>query len=72
MAAGGLKTFACGDLRIELPDPADIALRRDAQGQWQGVLEGHTGPIPDALTRITANGMRLRRPTPFEDESPKR
>jgi hypothetical protein len=66
MAAGGLKTFACGELRIELPDPADIALWRDAQGQWQGVLQGHTGPIPDALTRITKNWTCLRLPTPLE------
>lgn len=72
LAAGGLKAFACGDLRIELPERADIALWRDAQGQWQGVLQGHTDPIPDALTRITKNWMRLRLPMPLEKESPKR
>jgi hypothetical protein len=68
MAAGGLKASACGDLHIQLPDPADIALWRDAQGQWQGVLQGHTGPIPDALTRITKNWTRLRLPAPLENE----
>ena len=53
---------------IKAIDRADIALWRDAQGQWQGVLQGHTGPIPDALTRITKNWTRLRLPAPLENE----
>jgi hypothetical protein len=65
MAAGGLKTFVGPGLRIELPTRADVALWRNQHGQWQGVLQGHTGPVPDALTRITANWTRLRFPVPL-------
>jgi hypothetical protein len=65
MAAGGLKTFVGPGLRIELPTRADVALWRNQHSQWQGVLQGHTGPVPDALTRITANWTRLRFPVPL-------
>ena len=79
LAAGGLKSFACGDFRIELEDRVDLALWQDAKGQWQGVIQANvsdaaslTGPaagapppIPDALRRITAHWARLRVPVPM-------
>jgi hypothetical protein len=70
MAAGGLKTFTCGDLRIELAERADIALWRDASGQWRGVVQGVTGPLPPALIRITRDWTRLRFPEPWQAKSP--
>ncbi len=65
MAAGGLKMFICRDMRIELPQRTDMALWRNRQGQWQGVLQSHSGPVPDALTRLTTNWSRLQLPVPL-------
>jgi hypothetical protein len=62
MAAGGLKSFRAGDMAVELPRRVDVALWRDAKGEWQGVLQGYDGPLPDALTRITRNWTRLAWP----------
>jgi hypothetical protein len=62
IAAGGLKTFKARDMTIELPERADVALWRDSKGQWQGVLMGHDGPVPDALAGITRKWTRLRLP----------
>jgi hypothetical protein len=62
LAAGGLKTFKARDMTIELPERADVALWRDSKGQWQGVLLGHDGPVPDALAGITGKWTRLRLP----------
>jgi hypothetical protein len=62
MAAGGLKTFKARDMTIDLPERADVALWRDSKGQWQGVLQGHDGPVPDALAKITRKWTRLRLP----------
>jgi len=62
MAAGGLKSFKTGDMAIELPQRADVALWRDSKGDWRGVLLGYDGPVPDALAKITPNWNRLRVP----------
>jgi hypothetical protein len=62
IAAGGLKNFKAGDMAIELPECADVALWRDSKDEWQGVLLGHDGPVPDALARITLKWNRLRLP----------
>ena len=40
LAAGGLKSFQGGDLAIELAGRTDVALWRDAKGQWRGILIG--------------------------------
>lgn len=79
MAAGGLKSFSCGDLKIELDARVDLAMWRDARGQWQGVIQANisdpaslAGPaagqppvLPDALRRLTPNWTRLRVPVPM-------
>jgi hypothetical protein len=62
MAAGGLKNFKAGDMAVEIPQRADVALWRDSKGEWRGVLQGHDGPVPDALAKITRNWNRLRLP----------
>ena len=53
MAGGGLKLFAAPGLRIELSKRADLAMWRDSEGKWHGVLHGWDGPIPSPLTAIT-------------------
>lgn len=62
MAAGGLKSFKAGDMSIELAQRADVAVWRDANGAWQGRLQGHDGPVPEVLLTITKNWTRLRVP----------
>jgi len=66
LAAGGLKKFMSRDLRLELAERADLAFWRDQRGQWQGVLQGHSGPTPGVLTHITTNWTRLRVPEPMD------
>jgi hypothetical protein len=66
MAAGGLKLFKAGDMTIELPDRADLALWRDAKGHWHGVLQDWTGPNPAVLSSITSDWLRLAVPKPFQ------
>jgi hypothetical protein len=69
LAAGGLKGFSSPSLNLDMPQRADVALWRNARGQWQGVLQGYPGTTPEALTRITTNWTRLRVPVPLEQES---
>ena len=69
LAAGGLRSFAAGTMKIELPEPADVALWRDEKGNWRGVLQGHTGPVPEPLLAITKDWLRLAVPTPLPRDS---
>jgi hypothetical protein len=62
MAAGGLKRFRTDEMTVDLPERADVALWHDSKGEWQGVLLGHDGPVPDSLARITPNWHRLKTP----------
>ncbi len=62
MAAGGLKSFKAGDMSIELAQRADVAVWSDANGAWQGILQGHDGTVPEVLLTITKNWTRLRVP----------
>ncbi|MCY3021144.1 MAG: hypothetical protein NTW87_19190 [Planctomycetota bacterium] len=69
MAAGGLKSFAAGKVQIELAEPADIALWRDEKGNWRGVLQGHEGPVAEALLFLTREWLRLDVPRPWARDS---
>ena len=62
MAAGGLKSFAGGGVTLELPAPADVAIWRDDQGRWRGLVQGWSGPLPAALTALTKDWIRLAMP----------
>jgi len=66
LAAGGLKRFQGGGLSIELEDRLDLALWRNAEGVWQGVIQGHAEKIPRPLCEITGNWLRLALPKPLE------
>lgn len=65
LAAGGLKHFDGGGLTIDLAERADVALWRDATGEWRGVLQEFDGPLPEPLARITKNWTRVKTPAPF-------
>jgi hypothetical protein len=65
LAAGGLKRFAVGSTVIELPQRADVALWKDENGQWQGILQDFAGEVPEQLTKFTSDWLRLEVPTPL-------
>jgi hypothetical protein len=65
MAAGGLRSFQGGGIRIDLPERTDIALWQDKNGEWQGILLGHEGPLPESLAALGKNWTRLRLPVPL-------
>jgi hypothetical protein len=67
LAGGGLKLFETDGMKIKLARPADLALWRDIEGEWHGVLHGFDGPIPDELTRITKDWIRVKVPAAFKD-----
>ncbi len=46
LAAGGLKLFATGDMKIEGPRRMDLALWRNSDGEWQGILHDTPGFLP--------------------------
>lgn len=61
LAAGGLKSFKTRHFSLELPLRTDLVLYRE-KGKWKGIVQGFTGPLPEALTNITKNWVRLRWP----------
>lgn len=69
LAAGGLKSFQSGALSLELAERTDVALWRDREGQWQGVLQGFEGPLPESLEKITRTWTRLSVPSRYATES---
>ena len=61
-AAGGLRRIFAGSLELTLDRAADVAMWRDDKGRFRGVLQGHEGPVPDALESITSDWVRLAVP----------
>jgi hypothetical protein len=53
LAAGGLKRFAGGGVGIALENPADLALWRGKDGEWEGLLLNRNEPIPQELLEIS-------------------
>jgi hypothetical protein len=65
LAAGGLKSFSGGNVRFVLPTRMDVALWRDARANWQGVLQGYDGAVPEPLLQLTRKWSRLKVPQPL-------
>lgn len=65
LAAGGLKHFKAGAVEIRIDRPADIALWKEGDGDWQGVLQAYDGDVPDALKALCENWLRLEVPQPL-------
>ncbi len=65
LAAGGLSAFRGGGVRIDLPQPIDLALRRDTSGRLVGWIQAYDGPLPKELLRLTSNWRRLALPSPL-------
>jgi len=66
LAAGALESFRCGGLAIDLPERVHMALWRDAEGKWHGVLENFSDPVPAVLLVFTHDWLRLKVPQPLE------
>lgn len=66
-AAGGLKSMDAGEMKIELPDRADIAMWRDEQGKFHGVLQDCPGEVPAALRSLADDWLRLSAPSGIEE-----
>lgn len=64
LAAGGLRRFETDTFRLALDQPVDVALWRQADGEYAGVLQDCPGPVPPPLAAITARWSRLAVPTP--------
>jgi len=54
IACGGLKSIDIGTFNINLPERMDIAIFKE-NNKWRGIVYGHKGRIPQALSRITKN-----------------
>jgi hypothetical protein len=66
LAAGGLKSLRAADLKIQLADRVDVALWRDGQGRFRGVLQDCNGPVPEPLANLTDDWLRLSVPAPVK------
>lgn len=67
LAAGGLKFFKTGNFKISLPEPLDMALWKDRDENWYGVVQGWSGDIPASLQKITKQWERLGLPVPLKE-----
>ena len=67
LAAGGLKRFAVGTTKIELPQRIDVALWKDTKGVWQGVLQDYEGEVPKDLATLCKHWTRLKVPEPLKE-----
>ncbi len=61
-AAGGLKNVSADGLALTLPERVDLAFQTGADGRLRGVVQGLTGPVPEALLKITDDWQRLTVP----------
>ena len=65
LVASDLRRFEAGNFSLELNEPKDIALWKDEQGQWTGIIQSEqVEKIPDELMKITSNWEFLRLPVP--------
>ncbi len=71
IATGGLKRFHGPNLDIELPTRIDLALWRDQDHVWHGVVRGLDGTIPEVLSRLTHDWFRLELPIPIQPKTTK-
>lgn len=70
LAAGGLREFSIitggkTTFDLKLPMPVDMAIWKNADGNWQGVLQGVEGSVPSPLAKLTDRWQRLGLPTPL-------
>ena len=62
LTAAGLTQFCAGGVDLELKAPVDIALWKDANGQWQGVFQAKENQLPEELRAFPAQWRFLQKP----------
>jgi len=65
MAAGGLKFFRTRDFYIQLNKRIDLAFWKNEHGEFEGIIQGYEGEIPQSLLSITKKWVRLRASVPL-------
>lgn len=65
LAASELGFLQCGELTIDLKNRMDLALWKNSEGEWEGVVQTESGTkIPDELLEITTNWTQTLLPLP--------
>ena len=64
LAAGGLKTFEMDSWTLQLDQEVDLALWKNAAGEFEGVVQDWEGPLPAELLKITPRWAHLGIPSP--------
>ncbi len=62
-AAGGLKSVKTDGLDLALSERADLAFQTGSDGSIRGVVQGLSGPVPEALRSVTPDWQRLAVPS---------
>jgi hypothetical protein len=65
IAAGGLTFFKAGDFVVKLDEETDLALWKNDDGQFEGVIQGVTAKIPSQLLAITKNWKQSKVPIEY-------
>ena len=65
LAAGGLRSFSSGTFALQIKEPLDLAIWKDENEIWHGVIQGAKGKIPVELLEITKDWVQLEIPTPM-------
>ena len=65
IAGGGVKSFKAKNFSIALPERIDLAIFKE-DGKWRGIVHGFDGELPEALTKITTNWIRVSIPEPLQ------
>ena len=61
-AAGGLKSVRTGGMEMVVPERVDLAFQTDPDGRVRGMVQEWTGPLPEALLKITPDWQRMAVP----------
>jgi len=67
LAAGGLKLFESGNFVIQLDERIDLALWKNDNEEFEGVIQGLEGEIPRQLKDITKNWINIDLPVPIKE-----
>ncbi len=62
LAAGGLTYFKRGNYIINLKKPTDLALWKNGNRDWLGVIQDWKGAVPDNLLKLTKNWLKIYTP----------
>lgn len=65
LAAGGLKSLETDKFKLCLDERLDLAIWKNEEGDWHGVIQGLKGEIPRSLLAITSNWKYLDLPMPY-------